>query len=222
MMNSSLGRTGTVGRIDNCLFESNIVREGSGGGLQFFFYGIHEIRNTVIRGNMQSNSVGSAVLGGGGIYNMNGGNNGKPLILYNCAIVSNSAPVSYGGGIHCRSDSDHVIMYNTIVYSNTGYSICLGSAVTSLFAYCCFPTNNIGGAGLYEFGAGNITNPPAFVDFAGKNLRLTVDSPCVNSGTNQSWMIDAVDLDGKKRLRYGRADMGAYELIYDATIYRFH
>lgn len=147
MQNSSSLRTGTVGRIDNCLFESNTVWEGSGGGLQFFYYGVHEIRNTVIRGNMQTNSTGSAELGGGGIettynasvqmwncllynnlaaagqggaiYNMKGGSSGMPLVMYNCNIVNNRTMYSGGaGGIECRLSSDSVVMYNSIVCSN--------------------------------------------------------------------------------------------------------
>lgn len=43
----------------------------------------------------------------------------------------------------------------------------------------------------------------------------------VNAGTNQSWMTNSYDLDGRKRIRYGTVDMGAYEMIYGGTLYRF-
>ena len=54
------------------------------------------------------------------------------------------------------------------------------------------------------------------------NYRLSANSPCVNTGTNQFWMTDSCDLDGRTRICYGTVDMGAYERIYDGTIYTLH
>jgi len=68
-------------------------------------------------------------------------------------------------------------------------------------------------------GQGNITNDPMF-KYPGDAYRLFPGSPCVNTGTNQDWMTNAVDLDGRMRIRYGTVDMGAYETIYEGTIYR--
>ena len=67
----------------------------------------------------------------------------------------------------------------------------------------------------------NTTNDPMFVDFAREDFRLRSDSPCFNTGTNQDWMRNAVDLDGRRRLMYGTVDMGVYERLQDATVYRF-
>jgi hypothetical protein len=61
---------------------------------------------------------------------------------------------------------------------------------------------------------GNITNEPMFVDTNTANYRLQLDSPCINTGTNQDWMIGATDMDGNPRIRRGRVDMGAYESDY--------
>ena len=39
---------------------------------------------------------------------------------------------------------------------------------------------------------------------------------------HQDWMTDAVDLDGRIRIRYGRVDMGCYERIYGGSIYSMY
>ena len=61
-------------------------------------------------------------------------------------------------------------------------------------------------------GVGNITNSPAFADFAGGNYRLQTNSPCINAGTNYySGITSGVDLDGDPRVVGISVDMGAYE-----------
>jgi hypothetical protein len=74
---------------------------------------------------------------------------------------------------------------------------------TSWLSYCCttpLPTN----------GLGNITNDPVFVDYAGGNLRLQSNSPCINAGANV-YAVGGTDLDGRLRIVGGTVDMGAYE-----------
>gem|GEM_PF-3529654 len=62
---------------------------------------------------------------------------------------------------------------------------------------------------------------PLLVDLSVGNCRLSSCSPCINAGYNENWMTNSIDLDGRARIRYGRVDMGAYETIYEGTIYRF-
>jgi predicted heme/steroid binding protein len=68
-------------------------------------------------------------------------------------------------------------------------------------------------------GAYNVTNNPRLADFTGRNYHLNQDSPCLNAGTNQDWMSSGIDLDERARIRYGIVDMGAYEHVYDGTVY---
>ena len=75
----------------------------------------------------------------------------------------------------------------------------------STLNYCC-TTPDPGGVG-------NITNEPMFVDLAAGDLHLLSDSPCINAGTNQDWMVGSVDLDGNPRMMDGVVDMGAYERV---------
>jgi len=48
------------------------------------------------------------------------------------------------------------------------------------------------------------------VDYAGGNLRLQSDSPCINSGDN-AYVVGTTDLDGNPRIVGGTVDIGAYE-----------
>jgi hypothetical protein len=73
----------------------------------------------------------------------------------------------------------------------------------STLDYCC--TSPLPTSGL-----GNIAVPPLFVDYAGGNLRLQTNSPCINSGNN-SYVVGSTDLDGNPRIVGGTVDIGAYE-----------
>jgi len=191
----------------NSMIISNRAPNGnytSGGGVQLY-YG-SKVRNCLIMGNY-------AWAGGGAALGLSSTN-----VIENCTIVSNRA--TYGGSIHINftaTQLGHIL--NTICYSN--YSGIANSEFylvggPIVFSNCWMPTTS----GIT--GAGNVTNKPIlFVDFTGQNYRLTVNSPCVNRGLNQDWMNNALDLEGRKRLRYGTVDIGAYEFINDGTIYRF-
>ena len=70
-------------------------------------------------------------------------------------------------------------------------------------------------------GNGNTTDDPRFIDLAGDNYRLRMSSPCVNTGTNQAWMTNAVDLGGNERILNNIVDMGAYEtVLWQGAIYK--
>jgi hypothetical protein len=58
-------------------------------------------------------------------------------------------------------------------------------------------------------GNGNITNAPLIVSV--DSPRLLAASPCINAGTNETWMAGASDLDGVPRIVGPAVDMGAYE-----------
>jgi len=114
-------------------------------------------------------------------------------------LTGNSASYGYGGGAY---DST---LNNCIVYFNGPYY-----APYSTLNYCCttpMPYNGIG----------NITNAPLFEDYAGGNLRLQSNSPCINSGNN-AHVVGSTDLDGKPRIVGGTVDIGAYEYQTPASM----
>jgi hypothetical protein len=79
----------------------------------------------------------------------------------------------------------------------------LSNYLDSFLSYSCstpLPTDGIA----------NFTNAPLFVDYAGGNLRLQSNSPCINSGYNASAPA-GLDLDGNPRIVGGTMDIGAYE-----------
>jgi hypothetical protein len=230
------------GTIDGCIIESNSAAKAGG---MYLHYGLkHMVKNCIIRNNTAQYDY-NATYGGGGTYHngavefynclihnnvaygRGGGvenQNGGLTIFYNCTVVSNRA--NYGSGVEARYPTTRIYLYNTIVYSNFSAAgnhenISIAGTSLSYFANSCYYPTNLSSTNNYIVGGVIITSPPSFADWAGENYRLLPDSPCLNAGTNQDWMQGSRDLDGNQRVRYGAVDIGAYELIHNATIYRF-
>jgi len=178
-----------------------------------------------------SNNIGTGIgLDSGKVRNClivkNSGNgiyirrwSGYNIEIENCTIANNG-----GIGVYDNVWYENISLpqyaANCIIYNNKGGNwFFLGTNI--VYSNCCIipiPTNFPG----KPEGTGNITNAPLFANTNIGNYRLSANSPCVNTGTNQSWMTGAFDLDVKQRIRYGRVDMGAYERIYEGSIYKFH
>lgn len=143
------------------------------------------LRNTLLRGNY-------AFEGGGGLYLTAGA-------VQNCTVVGNFSERAVGSGIRMMGGA----VSNTIAYFNVGGNL---SQSGGLVEYSCVTP-------LPAAGAGNIDTDPMFVDEEAGNYRLSLLSPCADSGTNQTWMGDTVDLDGQPRVGNAVVDMGAYERL---------
>jgi len=209
---------GTNISIVNSVITGNAAKFG-GGGISFGGQG--NIRNCSIIGNISTNM-------GGGIYGTNmtirnclialnrASTNGGGVwltnsIVENCTIVSNYAAVA-GGGVYVDGPANWT---NNIIYFNTAASAAnfTNTAGNTGLSYSCV----IPAVG----GTGNITNNPVLKDLAGGDYRLRMTSPCVNAGTNQPWMTNAVDLEGNARILKTIVDMGAYETrLWQGTIFR--
>jgi hypothetical protein len=206
--NTAAGGGGVEGSVlANCLLIGNSVSQGLGGGAEG-----SELDNCTLIGN----SAFSGELIG---YGSGGGADSSTL--NNCILANNFAS-GIGGGAFYATLNNCVLVLNTatngggaaggtlnncIVFYNQGGNYFSGSYMENNFTtfqnYCCttpLPTN----------GNGNITNVPAFVNFAGGDYHLQSNSPCINSGDN-AYVTTTNDLDGNPRIVGGTVDIGAYE-----------
>ena len=176
----------TGGSVVNCAITNNTTSaSGFGGGL----YGAPAgaVRGCLIAGNKAGTSAGAK---GGGAYQI--------TLLESCTVSGNSA--YQGGGV-----SDCPAVTNSIAYFNTAANGIDHNYYSSTFRYCCMTP--------LATGAGNTNGDPLFVNAVAGNYRLGAGSPCLDAGTNFSWMDTAKDLDGADRIypSGGTVDMGAYE-----------
>jgi hypothetical protein len=181
------------GSVSNCIFLGN--NAAAGGGVY---------TSTVYACTFDGNSAGS---GGAGIYSK----------FYNCLVINNAGD-SGGAGVACT-------FYNCTLADNGGDS---GQADSGKL-YGCIMVGNVNDSdtsstmyySLYPGGSGTSIDsgatPPLFVNEAGGDYRLRKNSPGVERGSNGTWTVGAVDLDGVGRVypARGSVDMGCYEWVGD-------
>jgi len=184
----------------NCLVENNLAYQGGGA-----YFGSRY--NCIIRGNQAL--YGSSNQTGGGL---------RSGFAYNCLIEDNQSVA--GGGAR------EVALYNCTIVNNIGSR--KSSGTYNCTFYNCISWNNVDDTSTttahYSRGDGDpyLINhctqaDPLFVDAVNGNWRQWGRSPCVDTGTNQPWMVTARDLDGRRRLN-GVSDMGCYEYWSPGTV----
>jgi hypothetical protein len=187
---------------NNCIIEGNST-PGNAGGL---YVAAGKPVNTPVFRNclIKNNTAGS----GAGVYFI-------CAAFSACTIASNYASSASGaGGLHEGAASltsrfdNCVIYFNASAGANSNYYLTGTNCVS--FSNCCF-SPVLTSSPPFIIATNNITADPQFVDRAAGNYRLKTSSPCVNAGVNQSWMTNAYDLDGQRRIFYRTVDMGCYE-----------
>ena len=148
-----------------------------------------EVRNCAIWANL------SPVEAGGGVRVVNSGS------VRACTVVENEAGTA--GGLYAEPGAT---IENTIVFFNTAPAQPNWSGAGADWSHSC--------ASPLPPGAGNIDTNPLF---APASYRLTAGSLCRDAGILESWMTNAVDLDGHPRVINVRPDLGAYEFVFSET-----
>jgi len=199
--------------ISQCVIVNNYCQYRAIGGLGVDYTVANvRIRNCLVAYNKADNGYGQSGFGGCGIWVAS-----TNALIENCTIVSNTLTGGgspQGAGLYATNG---VRVVNSIIYHNVGVTT---SNVYAL-ADCTF-SNSCTAPLSAVVGTANTDANPRFVAKDTGNFRLNNNSPCLNTGMNEEWMTNAVDLEGRKRLRYGRVDMGAYERIYEGSIYTVH
>ena len=211
--------------ITNCTFSGNTA--GSGGGMSNWENSNLTVSNCIFSNNTSANHGGgmynydsspivtnssfignSASFAGGGMVNSNDSNS----TVTNCTFIGNSVSNSGGGMGNFESDP---FVINCILWGDTPDEIWLESG-TLVITYSDVQS----GIGQSWFGTGCIDVDPCFVDAAAGNLRLSSDSPCIDTGYNNAPNLPDTDMDGHPRIIDGDCnetdvvDMGAYEFNY--------
>ena len=196
---------------------TNVLNNGSGGGIYNNFNSHPALINVIIRNN--------SARYGGGIYN----NNTSNPVLVNVTFHANLGSLS-GGGIYNGGNSTPTLL-NSILWGNNASS---GSQIfkasgTPLISYSDIQGSGGSGTGwnasLGTDGGGNIDTDPLFVNTASEDLHLGINSPAIDAGNNVG-VSALTDLDGNARFmdvptipNTGNGtppivDMGAYESVF--------
>ncbi|NQV01325.1 MAG: LruC domain-containing protein [Bacteroidia bacterium] len=205
------------GTVQNCILKDSQARDGGGAALDYG--GL--VVNCIIKDNLADNNGSNGF--GGGVRLLNGGE------IRNCEITGNTS-IQYGGGVNIWSAGtvyncmiannfcvdgagiktwNNALIYNTIIYYNTGGANYTVSSLTNNHYYNCCSTPAIPAG----YSTNCISAAPMFVSITpgSEDYHLQSGSPCINTGLNAGWMAITLDLDGNTRIQDGTVDMGPYE-----------
>ncbi|MEI7942429.1 MAG: choice-of-anchor Q domain-containing protein, partial [Candidatus Riflemargulisbacteria bacterium] len=201
----------------NTLTNSNLYGDSARIG-SAFIYGTNKLMNSSVYGN-------SALSGGSFV---NGTNTLINVLVYNKTssggvfyrgnnILINSTIVSNTGAIY-RDDNalyGQLLAYNTIFVGsfNSGSDSYFNTTTVN---YCAFDDATLPTGYWTEVGTISGVTTEDFVDYAGDNYRLSINSEALNAGDNTSWLANSsnitTDITGRAdRVIQTTIDIGAYE-----------
>jgi hypothetical protein len=186
--------------LNNCTFSGNSAIYG--GGIDIVLGATSLINCTFIRNRADY---------GGVIFT---GETCFLLGLTNCTFAKNSA--TFGNALACNGigaygPAPSGLRFTNCVFWDGGDEIWNNDGSTITIVY-----SDVQG-GWPGPGGNNIDADPCFVDAAGGDLRLSWDSPCIDTGDNNAPNLPPTDLDGHPRIIDGDCngsevvDMGAFE-----------
>ncbi len=186
--------------------------------------GICNIGNSLIVNNIISNNSCTGH-GSGGFYT----NVGTTILLNN--TITNNYSNNNGGGLHLNGNS---VLKNCIIWNNQSENSGNQIFMESMFhefsiEYCLIRNseNDIVSDDDFSLSGTNKVTDPIFIapssgvgaDYNGleADWSLSLESPCINSGTIDTTGLNLppYDIEGYPRVFHGRIDIGAYEFISD-------
>jgi hypothetical protein len=184
---------GNLGGIPaNAIIEDSEIRDNQanvGGGIYIFQNSVLTARRVLIAGNISAAFAGGAFL-----------NNGSTALFENVTFTDNS-PLNDSISV-ITAWSRNLVLRNTICYGNA-------TPYFGIYGTCDVDYSDIAGGDAvfvigqgvnFDYGQNNIDADPLFRDAENGDYRLTVDSPCIDTGDPNS----PEDPDGS------RADMGVF------------
>ncbi len=202
----------------DCTITSNQAEDGGGTYSTL-------AEDCMISGNTANSGFGGGMRGGAGVGCTLAGNHARwgggshTTALTNCAVYGNSATstgggVRHGQAVNCTivgnsaeagGGADETLILNSIVYYNEASTRPNIDGNDPFFHYGWYTctTPDLGGVGI-------VTNAPGLVGL--NNPHIVWTSPCVDAGTNETWMSAAEDIDGEPRIGNGIVDMGCDEV----------
>ncbi len=170
------------------LIQNNLICRNSGA---IYGGGLREC-DGIVQNNM---IYGNSATWGGGFSHCHG-------IIRNNTVAGNSAENGGGGLDDCKGT-----ILNCIFWGNTAAEAPQVRSATAP-SHCCIQDWTGGGEG-------NISANPRLIK---STPCLYADSPCIDAGKTEKWMVEAVDVEGSRRIWPGRlshrVDIGAFE--YDS------
>ncbi len=175
------------GLVSNCRIEGNGSLVNTWGGAVYMAGGT--LRGCLIAGNQATNEAGISMSGGA---------------VESCTVAGNTISAT-GDGKGAGLTISGGTVVNSIFSGNTNTSSNEVDRTGGTITYCCIDDEAL------TVGTGNRSGAPGFVNAVGGDYTLTRTSQCLNAAMEQAWMIGAVDLAGRPRIRNRVPDVGAFE-----------
>lgn len=184
-----------LGEVDANRILNNASGSSDPGGLLLWTHGPVTVSNNIVARN-----TGSPTNAFGGVLV----HDSSPVLFVNNTVVDNG-PAHSQKGVVLSTGTGATVRNNIFVGHHTGLVF---GAVSLDLDYNDYYDNTVDVSGA-SWGPHHRTDAPAFVDRAGGDYHLRLDSPLVNAGDNSVGLTH--DLDREPRPRGGTMDIGADE-----------